>query len=48
MIIASYSAIIIIAINYLSKIGGWQAIMDIYDKMGYSNFLTQMCIRDST
>ncbi len=41
MIVASYSAIIIIAVNYLAQLGGWQGVMDVYAAAGYSSILTQ-------
>lgn len=41
MIIASYSAIIIIGVNYLSRIGGWEGVQRVYESMGYSDILTQ-------
>ncbi len=42
MIIASYSAIAIIAVNYLAQFGGWKGVQAVYEQMGYSNILTQM------
>ncbi len=42
MIIASYSAIAIIAVNYLAQFGGWKGVQAVYEQMGYSNILTQV------
>ncbi|MCR5666805.1 MAG: hypothetical protein K6G01_08230 [Eubacterium sp.] len=41
MLIASYSAIAIIGVNYLAQFGGWSGVMEVYEKAGYSSFLTQ-------
>lgn len=41
MIVASYAAIVIIGLNYLAQYGGWDGILAIYEKAGYSNLLTQ-------
>ncbi|MCI8991191.1 MAG: hypothetical protein HFG80_00450 [Eubacterium sp.] len=41
MLIGSYAAIGIIAVNYLAQFGGWQGVLDVYEKVGYSSFLTQ-------
>ena len=41
MIVASYSAIAIIAVHYLSALGGWDGVRQVYDAAGYSNILTQ-------
>lgn len=41
MLIGSYAAIAIIAVNYLAQFGGWAGIQEIYTAAGYSSFLTQ-------
>ncbi len=41
MLGASYAAIGIIAVHYLSAIGGWDGVRQVYDAAGYSNILTQ-------
>ncbi|MGN1158531.1 MAG: sodium:solute symporter [Agathobacter sp.] len=41
MLIGSYAAIGIIAVSYLSDLGGWAGIQQIYEAAGYSSFLTQ-------
>lgn len=41
MLVASYAAIGIIAVNYLAQYGGWDGIKAVYDAAGYSSILTQ-------
>lgn len=41
MLIGSYAAIAIIAVKYLAEFGGWNGVMEVYDAVGYSDFLTQ-------
>lgn len=41
MIVASYAAIGIIAVNYLAQFGGWDGIKAVYDAAGYTSILTQ-------
>ncbi len=41
MIVASYAAVAIIAVNYLADIGGWSGVMKLYEAAGYSSLLTQ-------
>lgn len=41
MIVASYAAIGIIAVNYLAQFGGWDGVKAVYDAAGYTSILTQ-------
>lgn len=41
MLIGSYAAVAIIAVNYLAQFGGWNGVLEVYHAAGYSDFLTQ-------
>jgi SSS family solute:Na+ symporter len=41
MIIASYTAVAVLGVHYLSQIGGWANVKAVYDAAGYTTIMSQ-------